>query len=72
MKGCIMTASDIAGFRESLGWSQSELARQLGVTPAAVNQWESGKRVPSKPIMILIQHLRNAASQGAKNFLASA
>lgn len=32
--------------REKHGWSQGELARQLGVTPGCVSLWESGKREP--------------------------
>lgn len=32
-------------------WSQAELARQAGITPAAVNQFEKGPRMPSLPIL---------------------
>src|ERR1044072_3185426 len=32
--------------RELKGWSQAELARQLGLTPAAVSQFESGATSP--------------------------
>lgn len=37
----------IKALRESVGWSQSELARQAGVTSAAISQLEKGDRVPS-------------------------
>lgn len=67
-----MTATDISQFRLSLGWTQTELAKHLGVTPAAVNHWETGKRVPSKTILILLSYIRSASSAGAKNFLATA
>lgn len=32
----------IARLREAKGWSQSELARLLGLTRASVHQWENG------------------------------
>ena len=34
--------------REARGLSQAELAHRAGVTGSAVNQWESGKNVPSQ------------------------
>lgn len=33
--------------RERAGLNQSDLARLVGVTPAAVNRWEAGERSPS-------------------------
>jgi transcriptional regulator with XRE-family HTH domain len=33
--------------RETAGLSQSELARLVGVTPAAISRWEAGERTPS-------------------------
>lgn len=41
-----MTATIIAEAREKLGLNQSELGRRLGVTPQAVQAWESGRSVP--------------------------
>ncbi|MDH0745765.1 helix-turn-helix transcriptional regulator [Pseudomonas sp. GD03842] len=45
-----MTNSSIAAIitkeRERLGLNQSELSRRLGVTPQAVQAWESGRSVP--------------------------
>lgn len=35
-------------YRESMGWSQSELASRLKVSPAAVGNWEQGSRRPKK------------------------
>jgi transcriptional regulator with XRE-family HTH domain len=32
--------------REGAGLSASEIARELGVSPAAVSRWERGQRVP--------------------------
>lgn len=37
--------------RSKKGWSQAELARNAGITPAAVNQFEKGPRKPSLPIL---------------------
>ncbi|AZP73470.1 XRE family transcriptional regulator [Pseudomonas poae] len=41
-----MTASIITEAREKQGLNQSELARMLGVTPQAVQAWESGRSLP--------------------------
>ncbi|MCF5040072.1 helix-turn-helix domain-containing protein [Pseudomonas sp. PA-7-1E] len=41
-----MTASIITEAREKQGLNQSELARRLGVTPQAVQAWESGRSLP--------------------------
>lgn len=32
--------------REGAGFTASELARELGVSPATVSRWERGERVP--------------------------
>lgn len=32
--------------RESLNWSQTDLAEKLGISPQAVQQWESGATSP--------------------------
>lgn len=37
----------IRAWREGAGWSQRELAERLGVTQAAIHNWESGQRQPS-------------------------
>jgi transcriptional regulator with XRE-family HTH domain len=34
--------------RESTGFSASEVARELGVSPATVCRWERGLRVPGE------------------------
>ena len=34
--------------RERAGLNQSDMARLVGVTPAAINRWESGERTPSE------------------------
>ena len=44
-------ASQFKEARERLGLSQSEAARQWGVTIAALQSWEQGKRSPRGPIL---------------------
>ncbi len=34
-------------WREIFGFSESELAQALGVSPSVINDWEKGRRVPS-------------------------
>lgn len=50
-------ANKIIELRESVGWSQSELARQAEVTSAAISQIEKGDRMPS---LIVIRKLADA------------
>ena len=40
----------IARRRHQLGWSQVELAEQLGVSPSSVANWERGAAYPKKKI----------------------
>jgi len=41
----------LKSLRGQLGWNQSKLAKESGVTPAAINMIESGKRVPTVAVM---------------------
>lgn len=42
-----MTPQHLTTIRKCLAWSQARLARELGVSPATVCRWESGKiRIP--------------------------
>ena len=48
-----MTVSDniaaaLKKLRQTRGWSQEDLARELGVSFATVNRWENGKTKPSR------------------------
>lgn len=47
----------IAGYRKLLGWSQSELAERLGVTPQAVSKWETGAALPDIDLLLELSHL---------------
>ena len=49
--------------RETMGWSQSELARQFGVSPAAVNRWESGDIAMSGTAVKLLEVYERKASK---------
>lgn len=50
-----MTPRQIKALRKKLGLTQAELARQLGVNRAAVNQWEHGKQ---NPLPMAVKFLR--------------
>ena len=39
----------IRALRQARGWTQFELALQVGVQPQAVYLWESGRRTPQVP-----------------------
>ena len=39
-------AARLAALRAERGWSQDQLARQAGVSVAAVSGWEQGRREP--------------------------
>src|SRR4051812_20541599 len=41
----------IRALRQDQGWTQFELALQVGVQPQAVYLWESGRRTPQVPQM---------------------
>jgi len=43
-------ANKIKELRDSISWSQSELARQSGVTSAAISKIEGGGRIPSMTV----------------------
>ena len=41
-------AEELKKLRQQKGWSQEDLARELGVSFATVNRWENGKTKPSR------------------------
>lgn len=45
---------DIKFIRKKAGLKRIQLARLLGVTPAAVWYWEKGRRLPEEPLILLI------------------
>ncbi|MSA72036.1 ATP-binding cassette domain-containing protein [Holdemania massiliensis] len=42
----------IAACRKAGGWTQSEIAAQLGVSDKAVSKWETGKSLPDYPLLL--------------------
>lgn len=47
-----MTADRIKQLREEKGYTQAELAKQLGITRSSVNAWEMGISVPSTQYIV--------------------
>ena len=54
-------AEELKKLRQQQGWSQEDLARNLGVSFATVNRWENGKTKPSKMAQSLIKKISGDA-----------
>ena len=52
-----MLGMRIAALRRAAGWSQGELAQQLGVSPSAVGMYEQGRREPSADTLVALARL---------------
>lgn len=52
-----MIADRIKYLREQRNLTQSELAKQLGITRSSVNAWEMGISVPSTQYIVELAHL---------------
>ena len=52
-----MIADRIKSLREQNNKTQSELAKQLGITRSSVNAWEMGISVPSTQYIIELAHI---------------
>ncbi len=52
-----MLGERIALLRRGCGWSQSELARQLHISPSAVGMYEQGRREPSLEALVEISRV---------------
>lgn len=50
-------AERIRVLREQQGKTQSDLAKQLGITRSSVNAWEMGISVPSTQYIVELAHL---------------
>jgi transcriptional regulator with XRE-family HTH domain len=47
----------IANLRKEKGWTQKEMASQLGVSDKAISKWETGKSLPDMGILIPVSEL---------------
>lgn len=52
-----MIADRIKNLRENQNKTQSELAKQLGITRSSVNAWEMGISVPSTQYVVELAHI---------------
>lgn len=52
-------AGELKKLRQQQGWSQEDLARNLGVSFATVNRWENGKTKPSRLAQEKIKQVAN-------------
>ncbi|MBQ8327781.1 MAG: helix-turn-helix transcriptional regulator [Lachnospiraceae bacterium] len=52
-----MIADRIKSLREQNNKTQSELAKQLGITRSSVNAWEMGISVPSTQYVVELAHI---------------
>jgi predicted ATPase/DNA-binding CsgD family transcriptional regulator/transcriptional regulator with XRE-family HTH domain len=59
--GAVSLAARLRLLRTQLGFSQEQLARQLSVSFATVNRWESGRSRPSARASVAIAELEAAA-----------
>lgn len=59
MRNTTYTKTKIYRLRQSLGWTQQQMADHFAVTRALVAHWESGIRTPSGPVLILLRQLEN-------------
>ena len=52
-----MLGTRIAALRRAKGWSQSELAQQLQVSPSAIGMYEQGRREPASEVLVALSRL---------------
>lgn len=57
-----MIADRIKALREQKGLTQSELAKQLGITRSSVNAWEMGISVPSTQYLVALTNIFNVSA----------
>ena len=60
------TAEELKKLRRQQGWSQEDLARNLGVSFATVNRWENGKTKPSRLAQEKIKQVANTRENNTR------
>ena len=50
---------EIRNLRQRLGWSQAEMARQMGCSADLIQKWESGVSIPDSDALNQLRYLRN-------------
>ena len=53
----MILADKITALRKKAGWSQEELAEQLGVTRQSVSKWEGAQSVPDMDKVVMMSRL---------------
>ena len=56
-KHTMILADKIISLRKKAGWSQEELAEQLGVTRQSVSKWEGAQSVPDMDKVVQMSRL---------------
>lgn len=52
---------DVKAIRERLGLSQTAFARDFGLSPGTVRDWEQKRRVPDRPAQVLLRVIERDA-----------
>ncbi len=61
-----MKPKDLKAWRSDNGYSQSQLARVLGVDTMTVSRWETGLREPAPYLHLALAHLECIAAKNKK------
>ena len=52
-----MKPTEIRAIREGMRLTQADLADRLGTTQTCISRWESGRRSPRGPAVVLLRRL---------------
>ena len=58
----MILADKISNLRKKNGWSQEELAQQMGVSRQSVSKWESGQSIPDLDKILKLSTLFNVST----------
>ena len=56
-----MIAERLIAAREKTGLSQTEVAKRIGATQAAISYFEQGLKIPSVPVLLNLAKLYNVS-----------